>query len=654
MPSSWRSRTAASPAFSRAPASARDARLVLFRAPAIVFATGGIGALYAVTTNPLETRGEGLGMAARAGAVIADPEFVQFHPTAIAIGRDPAPLATEALRGEGAILVDESGRRFMLDVHPDAELAPRDVVARALHRERAVGHKTFLDCTQAIGAAFAQRFPTVYGACMAAGIDPATQAIPVAPAAHYHMGGIAADERGRSSLEGLWAVGECAATGLHGANRLASNSLLEGLVFGARAAEDIAASVVAQAGHGTPPAPERFASPAPPHVLREAMTRLVGLERDEAGLSEALGVIAQVERAGGNEPALLHMTAAATLVTAAALTRRESRGGHYRSDYPEYRPGAAPHLHDAGRRGSRRRQRAEIAARRRDFVMVTALPFTRPPHALLLEPIVRRALEEDLGRAGDITSELTVPAETQARAKLVARKSGTIAGLAAAETAFRLADARLKFVTEAPDGSTVQSGTVLAVIEGPARAILSGERVALNFAGHLSGVATATHTLVEAIAGTKARIICTRKTTPGLRIFEKYAVRCGGGFNHRFGLDDAVLIKDNHLVAAGGIKPAIERVRAGLGHMAKIELEVDTLAQLEEALSLKIDTILLDNMPPDILKQAVALAKGRATLEASGNVTLATVRAVAETGVDYISSGAITHSATNLDLGLDF
>ncbi|HEY4942410.1 MAG TPA: carboxylating nicotinate-nucleotide diphosphorylase [Rhizomicrobium sp.] len=284
----------------------------------------------------------------------------------------------------------------------------------------------------------------------------------------------------------------------------------------------------------------------------------------------------------------------------------------------------------------------------------TALPFTRPPHALLVEPIVRRALEEDLGRAGDITSELTVPADTQAKARLVARQSGTIAGLIAAETAFRLVDAALKFEAQAPDGSTVQSGTVLALIEGPARALLSGERVALNFAGHLCGIASATRALVDAVSGTKARIVCTRKTTPGLRLLEKYAVRCGGGFNHRFGLDDAVLIKDNHLVAAGGIGKAIEGVRAGLGHMTKIELEVDTLAQLEEALALGVDTILLDNMAPQMLNQAVALAKGRATLEASGNVTLASVRAIAESGVDYISSGAITHSAPSLDLGLDF
>lgn len=285
---------------------------------------------------------------------------------------------------------------------------------------------------------------------------------------------------------------------------------------------------------------------------------------------------------------------------------------------------------------------------------MTALAFCRPPHALLIQPIVRHALEEDLGRAGDITSELTIPADQTAIAKFVSRKPGAIAGLTVAAVALALVDPGLKFSVEIPDGSMVQPGAALATVSGAARSILIAERVALNFLGHLSGVATATRALVDAVKGTKARIVCTRKTTPGLRVLEKYAVRCGGGFNHRLGLDDAVLIKDNHLAAAGGIKPAIERVRAGLGHMAKIEIEVDTLAQLEEALSLGIDTILLDNMSPDNLKRAVATANGRAILEASGNITLATVRAVADTGVDYISSGAITHSATNLDIGLDF
>lgn len=310
-----------------------NARLILFRARAIILATGGLGSLYAVTTNPPEARGEGLGMAARAGAVIADPEFVQFHPTAIAIGRDPAPLATEALRGEGAVLINAQGERFMTAVHKDAELAPRDVVARAIHRQIQDGGKAYLDCRKAIGADFARRFPTVHAACIGAGIDPATQPIPVAPAAHYHMGGIACDEYGRSSLPGLWVVGECAATGLHGANRLASNSLLEGLVFGARVADDVRGHLANSSLRGTAPAPQCFDIALPPLALRQAMSRDVALERDAAGLARALETIDRIERMSA-EPALLNMTATARLVTAAALARTQSRGGHWRSDHP--------------------------------------------------------------------------------------------------------------------------------------------------------------------------------------------------------------------------------------------------------------------------------------------------------------------------------
>jgi nicotinate-nucleotide pyrophosphorylase (carboxylating) len=286
--------------------------------------------------------------------------------------------------------------------------------------------------------------------------------------------------------------------------------------------------------------------------------------------------------------------------------------------------------------------------------MTIALEFTRPPPALLIEPQIRAALEEDLGRAGDITSTLTIPADKTASAKLVARKPGRIAGLICADIALRLVDPRLALDVKMPDGSDTMAGSVLATISGPARGILTAERVALNFLGPLSGTATMTAALVKAVEGTKARIVCTRKTHPGLRSLQKYAVRCGGGFNHRFGLDDAAMIKDNHIQAAGGIAPAVARLRAGLGHMVKIEVEVDSLAQLEEALAQGVDTILLDNMSLDDMRRAVALAKGKAVLEASGNVTLETVRAIAETGVDYISSGAITHSALNLDIGLDF
>ena len=286
--------------------------------------------------------------------------------------------------------------------------------------------------------------------------------------------------------------------------------------------------------------------------------------------------------------------------------------------------------------------------------MMLALPFTRPPAALLVDPIVRAALEEDLGRAGDVTSELTIPADKTATACFVARKPGRIAGLICAEAAFRLIDPQVTFQAALPDGSEAPAGGAVATVSGPARSLLTAERVALNFLGPLSGTATATAALVKAVEGTRARIACTRKTLPGLRLLQKYAVRCGGGFNHRFGLDDAVMIKDNHVQAAGGIAAAVKRLRAGLGHMVKLEVEVDSLAQLEEALREGVDTILLDNMSLDDLRRAVALAKDKAVLEASGNVTLSSVRAIAETGVDYISSGAITHSAPNLDIGLDF
>jgi len=283
-----------------------------------------------------------------------------------------------------------------------------------------------------------------------------------------------------------------------------------------------------------------------------------------------------------------------------------------------------------------------------------ARSFTRPPHQLLIEPCVRAALEEDLGRVGDLTTDLLIADSQQTEARIVVRKAGTVSGLICAATAFQLMSRNVRIECAALDGDTVHADHTIAILHGPTHAILSAERVALNFLGHLSGVATATRALVDAITGTKTRVACTRKTTPGLRMLEKYAVRCGGGFNHRFGLGDAVLIKDNHIAAAGGIRIAVERVRAGLGHTAMLEVEVDTIAQLEESLSLGVDTVLLDNMSVADLKRAVLLARGQAILEASGGITLQTARAVALTGVDYISSGAITHSAHALDVALDF
>ncbi|MDD3838510.1 MAG: L-aspartate oxidase [Phenylobacterium sp.] len=308
-------------------------RLVEITAPAVVLATGGVGGLYAVTTTPAELRGEGLGLAALAGAVIGDPEFVQFHPTAIDIGSDPAPLATEALRGEGAKLINAAGEAFMARYHPDAELAPRDVVARAIHAEREAGRGAFLDARDAVGEHFPHEFPGVFAACMAGGIDPRTQPIPVAPACHYHMGGIVTDAHGRTTLEGLYAAGECASTGVHGANRLASNSLLEAAVFGRRAGE---AAREAEAPDGRP------LRTAPPPVLpetalqhlRRAMSRDAGVIRNAEGLTRLIGEIDELEARYGRTPELV----AARLVSASALQREESRGGHYRTDFPDLAP----------------------------------------------------------------------------------------------------------------------------------------------------------------------------------------------------------------------------------------------------------------------------------------------------------------------------
>lgn len=272
----------------------------------------------------------------------------------------------------------------------------------------------------------------------------------------------------------------------------------------------------------------------------------------------------------------------------------------------------------------------------------------------MIEPLVRNALLEDLGRAGDITADAVIPAETRARVGFVAREPGVIAGLDCAAIAFELLDPALVLDVRITDASPVRPGDVIATLEGPARAILSAERTALNFLGQLSGVASAASGIVAAIAHTGARLTCTRKTIPGLRALQKYAVRCGGGANHRFGLDDAVLIKDNHIAIAGGVGIAVRRARARVGHLVKIECEVDRLDQLAEALDAGADAVLLDNMDLDTLRRAVEMARGRAITEASGRVMPETAPAIAETGVDLISAGWLTHSARVLDIGLDF
>ena len=273
---------------------------------------------------------------------------------------------------------------------------------------------------------------------------------------------------------------------------------------------------------------------------------------------------------------------------------------------------------------------------------------------VLLKPLVEAALTEDLGRRGDVTSQATIPADMQAQLQIKARQAGVICGMDLARLSFALVDAQIEFIAQVVDGETVAAGTVLAIVSGNARHLLTAERTALNFMTHLSGIATATRQIVDSVAEYPAQITCTRKTIPGLRTVQKYAVRCGGGRNHRLGLDDAILIKDNHIAIAGDIKTAIQQAQDFAGHLIPIEVEVDTLAQLELALEAGVSLVLLDNMSPETLSKAVTMCKGRAKTEASGGITPQTVQAVAETGVDFIAMGYLTHSTTALDIGLDF
>ncbi|UWQ28194.1 L-aspartate oxidase [Leisingera sp. M523] len=317
---------------------------VLIKCPGVLLAGGGSGGLYAHTTNPPRIRGQVIGFAARAGARIADPEFVQFHPTAFDIGEDPAPLATEALRGEGAVLINANGERFMLAEHPDAELAPRDIVARAIFAETQGGRRPMLDTTEALGAEVLTRYPTVAETCARAGIDPVQNPIPVAVAAHYHMGGVEADMQGRSSLKDLWVCGEASSTGLHGANRLASNGLLEALVYARNAAQDIASLDtpvnVDEIHPSFPPGGQDLDAAAVKH-LRETMTAHAGVRRTAQGLKQALAAIARLEAGQAADENFANMCATATLITAAALQREESRGGHFRDDFPTADPAQA-------------------------------------------------------------------------------------------------------------------------------------------------------------------------------------------------------------------------------------------------------------------------------------------------------------------------
>ncbi|MBE2997838.1 L-aspartate oxidase [Nocardiopsis sp. HNM0947] len=660
-------------------------------APAVVLASGGLGQVFASTTNPPVSTGDGLALAARAGARLRDLEFVQFHPTVLWLGPDARgrqPLVSEALRGEGAHLVDAGGRGIMDGVHELADLAPRDVVARTIARvmaEQGTDH-VYLETRHFGRRTWERRFPTILASCREHGIDPLEQPLPVAPAAHYASGGVEVDVDGRTSVPGLWAVGEVSRTGVHGANRLASNSLLEGLVQAERSAVRLAAERPSTAAD---PATLEPAATALPPVdpalvprLRSLMSQHAGVLRTGEGLTALTRELGTLAAHGAPTPGTSSWEAAnlltvARLVASAALSRTESRGSHQRADHPDPRPGlrstavivrqegdtpvtaledTVPPLPPALRAeldGISFPLAAPEGERDPDARAEFTLPWTAPHRSHV--DTVRRALGEDLtaGPGIDVTTVATIPADQVRTAHVAARADGTISGLALAELVFWLvAEGAVEVERSAADGDRVRRGDVLMTVTARTRDLLTAERTALNFLTHMSGIATATRTWVDAVAGTGARVRDSRKTRPGLRALDKYAVRCGGGTNHRYCLSDAGLIKDNHVVAAGGVGAAVRAIRERFPELP-LEVEVDRLDQVEEALEAGAEEILLDNFVPADLRKAVELVDGRALLESSGGLTLDTAAEVAATGVDLLAVGGLTHSSPALDLALD-
>ncbi|MEV4887978.1 L-aspartate oxidase [Nonomuraea sp. NPDC055795] len=613
------------------------------RAGAVVLATGGMGQVYQSTTNPLVSTGDGVALALRAGAVVRDLEFVQFHPTVLWLGEDATgqqPLISEAVRGEGAFLVDERGTRFMEDVHELADLAPRDVVAKAIMRRAG---QVYLDGRHFGEDKWRTRFPTIRALCLEHGIDPAKELIPVVPAAHYASGGVRTDLHGRTSIPGLYACGEVACTGVHGANRLASNSLLEGLVFAERIAQDIQPTV-----RPAPTDPETQEGLFDPRVrprIQAHMSRGAGVLRGRESLALTAKALGDARWTPVRVPPCTeawettNLLTVATVLTATAVAREETRGSHWREDFGER---------------DDERWLGHLDVR----LTEEGLQMTYTPHGLALDTgapeiqdVIDRALAEDLQEAGDVTSLATVPAGHRSAGDVVAREDGVVAGLAVAEAVFaRLGASRTTRLVE--DGQRVAAGEVLMTVEGPTRALLTAERTALNLLTHLSGIATRTGAWVAALEGTGARVRDSRKTLPGLRALEKYAVRAGGGVNHRMSLSDAALIKDNHVVAAGGVGAAFKAVRERYPDLP-VEVEVDTLEQLREVLAEGAAVVLLDNFTVEEMALAVQITKNQAKLEASGGLTLEMARDVAETGVDYLAVGALTHSAPALDIALD-
>ena len=508
------------------------------RSQFVVLACGGIGGLFQNSTNYPHIAGDGLGIAMKHQVKLEHLDYIQIHPTTL-FSHKPGRrfLISESVRGEGALLYDKNGQRFT------NELQPRDLLSQAIFEQmekdgtdfvwedmRPLGEKTIM-----------QHFPNIYQHCIEEGFDPRKEPIPVVPAQHYFMGGIQADLSSRTSMRGLYACGETSCNGVHGKNRLASNSLLESLVFARRAADDM---IFGEA----------------PEMCRP--------DRLDLNQYEDQNVILE---------------------------------GYHKQ--------------------------------------------------VLNEIEIRMALQEDI-TSEDVSTNAVMPTEVKGTVDLIAKEDGIIAGLDVYARVFQMLDEKTEIDFKCKDGDEVKKGELMATLTGDIRVLLSGERVALNYLQRMSGIATYTRQVAKLLEGSKVTLLDTRKTTPNCRVFEKYAVRVGGGCNHRYNLSDGVLLKDNHIGAAGSITKAITMAKEYAPFVRKIEMEVETLEQVKEAVEAGADIIMLDNMTPEVMKQAVELIDGRAQTECSGNITKENIARIREIGVDFVSSGALTHSAPILDISM--
>ena len=522
-----------------------------------MFATGGIGGLYAHSTNYPHLTGDALAISLKHGIKLQHIDYIQIHPTTLfdkSGGREF--LISESVRGEGAILLNSKGERFV------DELQPRDVVANAIYKEmeKEGSNHVWLSMLPIPKDEIQTHFPHIYEHCLSVGYDVTKEPIPVVPSQHYFMGGIDVDKYSKTSMDRLYASGETACNGVHGRNRLASNSLLESLVFAQRAAKRIAENYTTS----------DFDEPV---NINEKVYENYKEEYKKA-------VLTAIEKEKRSKPTMNEVTM-----------------------------------------------------------------------KMNADELILSALKEDI-TSEDITTNSVMRKYQEGEVDLICKQDGVIAGLDVFKRVFELLDKNTKVVFFCNDGDEVKKGEKLGVIRGDIRVLLSGERTALNFLQRMSGIATYTRGISKLFEGTHTKLLDTRKTTPNMRIFEKYAVKVGGGYNHRYNLSDGILLKDNHIGAAGGVKNAIEMAKEYAPFVRKIEIEVENLDMLKEALDAGADIIMLDNMTIEDMKEAVKLCKGKAETECSGNVTKENVARLVDIGVDYVSSGALTHSSPILDLSL--